>query len=120
VVSFLSDEWVQALDHAVSRITGPITPGLTVDFDIEGFRYHLRCSEGVLHVVPGRAERADVSFTFDRQTATAIASGQLAAQAAFMSGQVRIGGDTQALIRGVPTLTLYAEALHDITSITEF
>jgi hypothetical protein len=39
-----------------------------------------------------------VTFTQDRTTAAAIATGRLSAQAAFIDGRLRVGGDLSALL----------------------
>lgn len=60
--------------------------------------WHVTISDGVAHVVAGPAESPDVTFTQDRETARAIGAGELSAQAAFMLGKVRVGGDVSKLI----------------------
>jgi putative sterol carrier protein len=52
----------------------------------------------------------DVTFTQDRATAAAIASGELSAQSAFMAGRLRMGGDLRAVLDRSQDLT----ALDDV------
>ncbi len=58
----------------------------------------MRIADGTVSVEAGRAEEPDVSFTQDRATAAAIARGELSAQAAFMAGRLRIGGDLREVM----------------------
>jgi hypothetical protein len=107
VPRFLSAEWVDALDRALSD--GPAgeadLDGATVVIEqtvsrpgAEPVQYHLvlapsQCSAGL-----GIAERADVRITTDYDTAARISRGELSGQAAFMSGRLRVGGDTRVLV----------------------
>ena len=55
----------------------------------------------------GRVDDPDLTFTQDRATAEAIHRGDLSAQAAFMQGRLRLGGDLRAVIdRAVELATI--------------
>ena len=60
--------------------------------------YALVVSDGRVRVVRGRVADPDLTFTQDRATAEAIHRGDLSAQAAFMQGRLRLGGDLRAVI----------------------
>lgn len=75
--------------------------------------YAIRLSGGTVTVEPGRADDPDVTFTQDWATATAIATGELSAQAAFMAGRLRVGGDLPAVIER----TRGALALDDVFAL---
>ena len=49
-------------------------------------------------VAAGRQRDPDITFTQDAATAAAIQSGGQSAQAAFMSGRLRVGGDVRVLL----------------------
>ena len=74
------------------------------------FAYVVEAADGRLSVHAGRAEHPDVTFTQDRATALAIHRGELSAQAAFMEGRLRLGGDLRDVIRRAGALA----ALDDV------
>ena len=60
--------------------------------------YALVVAGGRLRVKRGRVTKPDLTFTQDRVTVEAIHRGELSAQAAFMQGRLRLGGDLRAVI----------------------
>lgn len=59
----------------------------------------LRFDDGTASLTTGRVDDATVSFSCARDTADAIHSGVRSAQAAFIAGDLRIGGDVSALMK---------------------
>ena len=59
---------------------------------------------GTIVVARGRADAPTVTFTQDVETAAAVNRGELSAQAAFMTGRLRVGGDVQVLLDRQPAL----------------
>ncbi len=111
---FLSTEWIAALDAAASGRRAPDGLRLVVqqvvrDGDDE-VAYAIRIADGSVRVTGGRAADADVTFTQDRPTAAAIATGELSAQAAFIDGRLRVGGDLSTLLEHTAALA----ALEDV------
>jgi len=104
VTAFLTDAWIDGLDEAAE--TAAIAPDLRlviqqlIPAGPEGpeVAYILEAAGGRLSVRRGHAEDPDVTFTQDRATALAIHQGDLSAQAAFMGGRLRLGGDLRAVI----------------------
>jgi predicted lipid carrier protein YhbT len=102
VAEFLTAEWVAELDAAAAVAAAPDGVRLVVQqvvLDVDGRElaaYAVRFADGRVQVVAGHAADADVSFTQDRDTAAAIARGELSAQAAFLAGRLRVGGDLAA------------------------
>ena len=72
--------------------------------------YALVVRGGRVHVERGRADDPDLVFTQDRDTAEAIHRGELSAQAAFMQGRLRLGGDLRAVVDRASELA----AVHDV------
>jgi putative sterol carrier protein len=100
----LTSDWVSALAAAAQGATAPagielVVQQVVVDADGgEELTYAVRVGGGTVVVTEGRADDADVTFTQDRDTAVAIAAGELSAQAAFLAGRLRVGGDLRAAL----------------------
>ncbi|HVF73464.1 MAG TPA: SCP2 sterol-binding domain-containing protein [Acidimicrobiales bacterium] len=110
---FLSREWFDDVNAAAASddVAAAVTPGLrlvvqqVVTDGPEGdVRYAVRIEDGAVAVVPGDAPDPDVTVTEDHATATAVAQGELAAPVAFMTGRIRVSGDTRALLTAQPAL----------------
>lgn len=97
-----SDAWIAAFDQAVAVIDpGAATVRVLHRVD-DGPAWLVTVDDGRVRV--GRAARpaastavADVTFTWERQAAEAVARGQLAPLTAFQDGRLRIGGDLRRL-----------------------
>lgn len=104
---FLTDEWIQSLDAALRadervRTTDP-NSSLVIQQTVTGvddgaISWHMAIGHDDAGVTAGPAPAPDVTFTQDHATAVAIGTGELSAQAAFMLGKLRIGGDVSRLI----------------------
>jgi putative sterol carrier protein len=110
MAELLSPEWVASLVGAASGAKAPegvrlVLQQVVVDEDGSEVAYAVRVHDGRVEVEPGRAGDADVTFTQDRATAEAIAGGTLSAQAAFLAGRLRVGGDLTAVLAGARDLT---------------
>lgn len=104
---FLSPEWIDALDAAVSndpRLTDSTAQmSLVMQQTITGAPtgdvvWHVVIDDGSAHVLPGPHAAPDITFSEDHATARAIGTGALSAQAAFMLGKLRISGNVAKLI----------------------
>jgi hypothetical protein len=107
VPPFLSDEWIEALDaaatgddelRAAAAEADLVIQQVVVDEageDLAAWVVTLTADE--VGVRSGRTEDFTVRFTQSRATAEAIARGEQAALQAFIDGQLRIGGDVNAL-----------------------
>jgi putative sterol carrier protein len=103
VAEFLTPEWVSALADAADGAGAPqdvqlVIQQVVVEDGAPEVAYALRIGGGAVRVTAGRAGDADVTFTQDRATASAIARGELSAQAAFLDGRLRVGGDLAAAL----------------------
>ena len=103
MAQFLSDAWLSELDAAARTANPPSDMSLVIQQVVVGdpepeVAYALRIRDGAMSVAVGRVEDADVTFTQDRDTARSIAEGSLSAQAAFMSGKLRMGGDLRDVL----------------------
>jgi hypothetical protein len=106
VPRYLSDEWFAAADQAGAASTrghderaGALVVQHVVTGGPAGNRsFQVVLDAGGLQITPGEAAHATVTFTLDYDAAAAIARGELSAQAAFMAGRLRVGGDLRALV----------------------
>jgi hypothetical protein len=127
VVDFLSDEWLEALDAAAtsspSSGTGDdrLVVQQVVTDDERGDRaYYIEVRDGGVRVRRGLAAKPTLRFTTDRPTATAIARGDESAQAAFIQGRLRVGGDTRALTVHADVLARLDELFAPVRSTTVY
>ena len=64
--------------------------------------YHLSVGDGDASFGAGPADPEDVKMEQDWDTAVAVATGELNAQEAFISGRIRLFGDQQKLLDSQP------------------
>ncbi|MCU1370911.1 MAG: hypothetical protein JWO77_2105 [Ilumatobacteraceae bacterium] len=107
MLRFLSDEWIGALHEAAAAdadlAASTADLSLTIEQEVLGgpdgdVCYHLTFDHGTVTVAPGAAPSATVRFHQDYATAASIAMGRGSAQRAFMTGQLRVGGDLRVLL----------------------
>jgi hypothetical protein len=110
-VRYLSLEWIEALSSevassdALTELAAAHTVGITqvVSNGPEGnVLYHLQIGDGRAEFGPGAADPEDVRFEQDWDTAVAVATEQLNAQQAFITGRIRLSGDQQKLLESTP------------------
>ena len=104
VLRFLSDRWIEAMARAADGASAPLLePPLVLQQVVTGANggeaaWSITLGAGTIVVVSGRVESPTVTFTQDVETAAAVNRGELSAQAAFMTGRLRVGGDVQVLL----------------------
>jgi predicted lipid carrier protein YhbT len=125
---FLSDEWIEEMDVAVRNAgsAGEVAAGarlaigqIVTDAPGGPVSYTVHLEDGSARVQPGTTD-ADVTFTQDHATATAIFRGELAAQAAFIEGRLRVGGDLRALMDHAAAVVGLDRALEGFRAGTTF
>jgi putative sterol carrier protein len=128
MVRFLTTEWLAALDRAAradaSLATATADLALVVEQEVTGlpagsFTYHITFDHGSVSVAEGPAPVADVRFTQDVATARAIAAGTGSAQRAFMTGDLRVGGDLRVLLDHQVALSTLDDVFADVRARTE-
>jgi hypothetical protein len=95
-----SPEWIEALDVAARELPGGderFVIQQVVTGDDGEVTWHVDLEPGAVRVHAGRADDPDVTFTQDRATAEAVASGELSAGAALTSGRLTVRGATSRL-----------------------
>jgi hypothetical protein len=93
---FLSDEWVDALAAAAAVASVETDATLAVRQVVDDVSWTVRVAGGRITV--DRDAAADLTITTDRATAAALVRGELAAQDAFATARLRIGGDLSKLL----------------------
>jgi putative sterol carrier protein len=110
-VRYLSLEWIRELTREVSEseslaaLAQDHRIGVTqvVSDGPEGeVTYHLQVGDGDASFGAGPADPEHVRMEQDWATAVAVATGELNAQEAFVTGRIRLHGDQQALIDAQP------------------
>jgi hypothetical protein len=111
MVRYLSLEWIEALNAAVSATAGitefahahPIGVTQVVTDGPEGeVVYHLQAADGRLEFGPGAAFPEDVRMEQSWDTAVGVATHSLDAEEAFIGGRIRLTGDQLKLIAAQP------------------
>jgi putative sterol carrier protein len=107
VVRYLSLAWIDALSQEVAKsrelaaLAGSHRIGVTqvvTDGPEGNVMYHLRLGDGSASFGAGPAESEDVRMQQSWATATAVATGDLNAQEAFIKGLIHLTGNQQKLI----------------------
>jgi predicted lipid carrier protein YhbT len=108
VPEFLSPEWIEALDRsagASDALGGLVTEAILiveqVVTDVPGrgeVRYRFEVGPSGARVRSEGAAPASVTITVPYETAVGINAGKESAQAAFMAGRLRLGGDVTVLL----------------------
>lgn len=129
VAQYLSDEWIERADAALAanadlaEVAAEVD--LTIQYEVSGApvgkrSYALRLERGTASIEDGPHPDAPVTFTLDYRTAAAIARGETSAQAAFMRGDLKLGGDMTVLIRQHDLLGALDDAMAELRADTDF
>ncbi len=124
-IDYLSPEWLRSAGQAVASLV-PIPSSVVVAVrvvDLPGGRadveYCLVLGPDRVDIVIGGPD-PDVSLTMPYEIAAAIAQGSIGAQRAFLDGDVRLGGDTTALLGHQDQLAEIEDRLGELRSRTRF
>lgn len=131
-MKYLSPEWMAAAgralaaDPALAAVLGDLH--LTIEQHITDgpdgdVVWHVAVAGGRVALTPGPAPAdapADLRFTTDYATAAAVATGELAAQRAFVEGRLRVGGDLSLLTAHHRTLAAVDDALAPVRAETSY
>jgi putative sterol carrier protein len=104
---YLSPEWFAAAQHAAAGNaalqTATAGAHVVVEHEITGgpdgdVRFHVVVDHGRVEIVNAPAEAPTVTFVQNYETAAAIGRGELSAQGAFLTGNLRVRGDLPRLV----------------------
>ena|GEM_PF-100602 len=128
-VRYLSLDWIDALTRAVSASTemAALAAGHTIGVTQvvtggpEGdVIYHLQIGRGAASFGPGPADPEDVRFDQDWETAVAVATNSLNAQQAFITGRIRLTGDSQKLASSTPVFAALDTIFGSVRAFTQY
>ena len=106
-IRYLSQEWIDAISEQVLASDTIQSLGHKHSFGLTQVvtstpygevQYHLQSGNGGIKFAAGEASPENVRFVQDFATATAVATGKLNSQEAFINGHIRFSGDHQCLI----------------------
>lgn len=131
---YLSDEWFEAaatmLGDAADAPTAAGDDGEGEDVLVVEQRvldgpdgvvvWHVVVAGDVRSIHPGPHPSPTVAFSQDYATAAAVASGELSAQEAFMTGRITMSGDAGALLAAAPALAGVGDALAAVRDTTTY
>lgn len=126
---YLSLDWIDALTNAVAHsaeladVAREHTVGFTqiVLGGPEGdVTYHLQIENGRATFGAGPADPEDVRFEQDWETAVAVATHVLNAQQAFITGRIRLTGDSQKLMDSTPVFSALDAVFTSVRAFTDY
>jgi putative sterol carrier protein len=129
VVRYLSLQWIDALRDEVAAseelraLAVEHTIGVTqvVTDGPEGeVVYHLQVGNGSAEFGAGAADPQDVRMQQSWDTAVAVATGQLNAQEAFITGRILLQGDQQKLTASQPVFAALDGVFRTVRASTEY
>lgn len=121
---YLSDEWLEAANAAVAAMhpvaaasiafevadtdSNESSDSYVLDLGPESVRYHRDLSQ------------AELTLRVSRSTAIAIATGELSAQRAFLSGELQVAGDVRVLLGHTKAMAAIDDYLAPVREATDF
>lgn len=129
MIRYLSLEWIDALSAEVATdqrlgelgathrigVTQVVTDGPEGDVV-----YHLQVGDAAVAFGAGPAHPEDVRMEQSWDTAVAVATGEMTAQDAFISGHIRFSGDQQKLIDAQPVFGALDAVFSSVRQRTDY
>ena len=128
-IRYLSKEWIDSVSesitasHPLQLLGSKHIFGLTQVVTSTPFgevKYHLQSGDGAVLFAVGDANPENVRFVQDYATATAVATGKLNSQEAFINGHIRFSGDHQCLIDAQEIFALLDEVFTSVRDRTDY
>jgi hypothetical protein len=126
MVLFLSDPWFDAM-AAAADAAAPVSPELDLVVqqvvtagDGVARTWYVEVRRGAITMRRGCHDAPSITFTVDADTAAGIQSGTQSAQAAFMAGRLRVGGDVRVLLDQQGALQELDDVFADVRASTTY
>jgi putative sterol carrier protein len=121
-VTFLSDEWAQALkaalneDEAFRAAAGSVSARIqqVITRDDGETRYWIVIADGAIDMGLGDLDPVDATITQSYDTAAALSRGEVNAVTAFMMGKIKVAGNMGLLLSLQGALTRLPTAMSTI------
>lgn len=122
-VTFLSEEWTQAVTNALNSHPGfksslgsadLVIQFATADAPAGNVDYFLDASDGMARLALGTADSPDVTVAQSYDTASAISRGDLNTQTAFMTGKIKVSGNLAKLMMHQKAISEWGSAVKDL------
>ena len=121
-VRFLSDEWIALVQERLNGSDAFRAAASSVSATVQQVvpapdgerRYWIRLDGGSVTVGPGDASEPDVTITQDLATATAMAKRELNPVTAFVTGRLRVAGNTGLLMRLQGAISQLPDLMADV------
>jgi putative sterol carrier protein len=121
-VTFLSEEWAEALktalndDEAFRTAAGSVSARIqqVITQDSGETRYWIVIADGAIDMGLGDLEGADATITQSYDTAASLSKGELNAVTAFMTGKIKVAGNMGLLLGLQGALTRLPVAMTSI------
>ena len=107
-IKFLTEEWINGVNEALSTHDGFKAAAAGIDlglqFAVSGApegcieQYYLKLDAGSPSAASGEIEGSDVGISSDYETSAAISKGELNTQTAFMTGKLKVTGNLAKLM----------------------
>lgn len=129
LVRYLSPEWIDAVQTelaataALDEVAADHEVGITQvvsDTPHGTVVYHLQVGAGAASFGAGPAAPEHVRFAQDWDTATAVATGNLSAQDAFINGRILLTGDQQKLMEAQPVFGALDQVFNTVRARTDY
>lgn len=128
-VRYLSLDWIEAIGIRASENAHLQSLGSTLNIGItqmvsdgpeETVLYHLQVKDNMVTFGAGPADPEHVRLEQEWETAVAVATGEMAAEDAFITGAIRIGGDAQMLLQSQEIFAALDPIFEEVAQITDY
>lgn len=128
-VRYLSLDWIEAIGTRAAENTHLQSLGSTLNIGItqkvsdgpeETVLYHLQVKDNMVTFGAGPADPEHVRLEQEWETAVAVATGEMAAEDAFITGAIRIGGDAQMLLQSQEIFAALDPIFEEVAQITDY
>ena len=128
-VRYLGLDWIEAICTRAAENAYLQSLGSTLNIGItqmvsdgpeDTVLYHLQVRDNAVTFGAGPADPEHVRLEQEWETAVAVATGEMAAEDAFITGAIRIGGDAQMLLHSQEIFAALDPIFEEVAQITVY